>query len=137
MAGMPLLVVAGLIERDGRVLLASRPAGGHLARHWEFPGGKLRPGEDPEAALRRELREELGVEVQVLGIFHVHYHVYDRGPVLLLTYRCRLVAGEPEPREGQQCRWLRPEELGRLPLAPADLPVVSRLQRESGGGGRG
>ncbi|MEW6399341.1 MAG: (deoxy)nucleoside triphosphate pyrophosphohydrolase [Bacillota bacterium] len=87
--GYPLIVTAGVIRKDDAVLIARRESG-PLAGQWEFPGGKLEPGESPEACLARELREELGLEVEVGDIFAVVYHEYPSGPVLLLGYTCRL-----------------------------------------------
>lgn len=124
---LPMVVVAGLIARHDTVLLATRPRGSHLERCWELPGGKLRPGESPEAALSRELREELGLGVEVGGIFHVHYHTYASGPILLLVYHCRLLSGEPRGLEGQACAWIPREHLLELPLAPADIPAARVL----------
>lgn len=124
---MPLVVVAGLIQRQGKVLLATRPPGTHLEYHWELPGGKLGPGESPQVALARELWEELGIRVEVGDIFHVHYHPYDSRHVLLLTYHCRLVSGEPRGREGQECAWVPPSQVPELQLAPADVPAAHKL----------
>jgi 8-oxo-dGTP diphosphatase len=135
---LPVVVVAGLIERDDDVLLATRPAGSHLEHTWEFPGGKLGPGESPEAALRREIWEELGIQVEVGGIFHIHYHVYASGPVLLLVYRCCLVSGEPRGLEGQACAWVPRGSMLEMPLAPADVPAARALvDLERGRGIRG
>jgi len=124
---LPVVVVAGLIERNGAVLLATRPPGSHLEHRWELPGGKLGPGESPEGALSRELREELGLEVEVGGIFHVHYHAYASGAILLLVYHCRLMSGEPRGLEGQACAWIPRERLLEVPLAPADVPAARVL----------
>ncbi len=131
-----VVVAAGLVRgRVGtpeaqRVLVSRRPAGAHLADWWEFPGGKLEPGEAPERALGRELVEELGIEVAVGDIFAVGHHVYDTREVLLLVYECRLVGGDPECREVAEFRWLTVDELLELPLPPADAPVVDRLRRQ-------
>jgi 8-oxo-dGTP diphosphatase len=129
-----VLVVAGLIEgpETGQYLVSRRPAGTHLADAWEFPGGKIEPGEPPVAALRRELAEELAIEVEVGDVFAVGHHVYAEAEkeVVLLVYRCRWVAGEPQCLEVAEWRWLDLESLLALPMPPADAPVLERLRRE-------
>lgn len=124
----PLIVTAAIIIEAQRVLITQRPAGTRQAGFWEFPGGKLDPGESPEQALVRELREELGVDIEVLGIFDVVYHRYDWGPILLLAYRCRIRAGRIRNLEVAAHRWVETEELSHHTLLPADLPLVRRLQ---------
>lgn len=130
----PLIVTAAVIRQDGKVLVARRQ-GGHLAGKWEFPGGKLEPGESPEACLTRELKEELELEVRVGDIFAVVYHEYETGPILLLAYTCTLAngcgPGEDRLPHGT-VRWASPEELGRLDLAPADVPIAEKLRRPRG-----
>ncbi len=131
-----ILVAAGLVR--GRLgspeaehfLISRRPAGTHLADWWEFPGGKVEPGESPTAALVRELHEELGIEVEVGEAYAVGHHVYERHEVVLLVYACRLVDGEPHCREVAEFRWVTPAELLTVRLPPADGPVVDRLRRE-------
>lgn len=131
-----IVVAAGLVRgrRDGpdgdRYLISRRPAGTHLADWWEFPGGKVEPGEAPPAALVRELREELGIEVEVGDIFAVGHHVYGDKDVLLLVYDARLAAGEPACLEVAEFRWVTAAELLAVPLPPADVPVLDRLRRE-------
>lgn len=130
--GYPLIVTAGVIRRDDTVLIARRESG-PLAGRWEFPGGKLEPGESPEACLARELREELGIEVEVGEIFAVTYHEYPDGPVLLLAYTCRLreVPGCQGIGSGPArapSRWVRICDLRRYAFAPADVPIVEKLQ---------
>jgi 8-oxo-dGTP diphosphatase len=122
-------VVCGVIEdAEGRVLACLRPAGKHLGGLWEFPGGKVEHGEAPQTALARELREELGVEVEVLGALHpVPWH-YERGAIRLLPYYCRITYGEPVPHEHERLRWCACHELGVLTWAPADLPVLEQLR---------
>jgi 8-oxo-dGTP diphosphatase len=105
---------------------------------WEFPGGKVRRGESPEACLRRELSEELGIDVEVGEIFHVVHHPYPEGAVLLLAYRCRWMAGEILLREHAACRWILPRGALKLDLAEADRPIARKLmdrRLESMGGG--
>jgi len=131
-----VVVVAGLIRGpvDGpnahRYLISRRPSGTHLAHSWEFPGGKLELGESPHEGLRRELREELGIEVQVGAVFAVGQHVYGHKDVLLLVFDARLTAGAPQCLEVAEFRWVTAAELLEIPLPPADRPVVDRLRRE-------
>ena len=131
-AGKPLLLVAAcaLIDPDTRVLLARRPEGKKMAGLWEFPGGKLKPGETPEAALIRELREELGIEVSghCLAAFAFASHGYPTFHLLMPLYLCRRWKGIPQPREGQTLAWVRPEKLAEYPMPPADRPLVPLLR---------
>ncbi len=131
-AGLPtLLVVAvALVDRDGRVLLAERPQGKQMAGMWEFPGGKVAPGETPEAALIRELDEELGVDVEAscLAPFTFASHTYESFHLLMPLYVCRVWQGRPEGREGQRLAWARPNEMARYPMPPADKPLVAMLR---------
>ena len=126
---MALLVTAMLLlDESGRFLLAQRQKPPSLAGMWEFPGGKMRPRESPEVCLTREIWEELGCEVDVVGIHDANFHVYDdTGEVLILCYRCRLLSGSPRGMEGQGCRWFHPSEIPGLDIAPADVPIVLRL----------
>jgi 8-oxo-dGTP diphosphatase len=128
----PLLLVSAvaMIDGDGRVLLARRPEDKALAGLWEFPGGKVRPGETPEAALIRELAEELGVDVSAscLAPFAFASHAYERFHLLMPLYLCRRWQGTPEPREGQALAWVRPGKLGDYPMPPADRPLVAMLR---------
>lgn len=131
LVGERLRVTAAVVRRrDGRVLLAQRRAGSHLAGHWEFPGGKVEPGETPAEALRRELAEELGVEVRVGGLFTEVAHDYPEKSILLQAYLCDLLTGEPEPLECAAVRWVGVDELAAYRLAPADIPVAERLRAE-------
>jgi 8-oxo-dGTP diphosphatase len=125
-----IAVVAGLIEKDGRLLIARRPQGKHMAGKWEFPGGKIERGETPEAALERELFEELGIRTESGRIYHAVIHSYPEKDVLLLFYRSRLSAGTPRAIEEAECRWIGEEELDRFDWAPADRPVVNMLAEE-------
>ncbi|MGH6629146.1 MAG: (deoxy)nucleoside triphosphate pyrophosphohydrolase [Burkholderiales bacterium] len=123
---VPIPVVCALIERDGRVLLAQRPAGRHLALQWEFPGGKVEPGEEPAAALRREIREELGCDIVIGRELRRFEHTYGTTVIEMIPFVCALMAGtpEPHPHEHIALAWVVPRELESYDLAAADLPVV-------------
>lgn len=122
-------VVCGVIEdAEDRVLACLRPAGKHLDGLWEFPGGKVEHGETPQAALARELREELGVEVEVLGALDPVSWQYERGAIRLLPFYCRITRGEPVPHEHERLCWCACHELEGLAWAPADLPVLAQLR---------
>ena len=122
-----IAVTAGVIERDGQVLIARRGPGDPLAGKWEFPGGKIEPGETPEQCLVRELCEELGIETRVGERVAVSVHDYGRGAIELHAYRVRILAGEPEPHEHEALAWAPLAELERYDFAAADLPIVQRL----------
>ncbi|HTR49297.1 MAG TPA: (deoxy)nucleoside triphosphate pyrophosphohydrolase [Kofleriaceae bacterium] len=125
------LVVAGLIiGDDGRVLIAQRRADQALPLQWEFPGGKVEPGEAPVAALARELGEELGVAVEVGRVWDVLFHPYPDFDLVMLVYACRIVAGEPRAVEVAAVAWVAPGELPAWDVLPADRPLVDRLVRE-------
>jgi 8-oxo-dGTP diphosphatase len=130
--GPPLLLVAAcaLIDRDGRVLLARRPEGKRMAGLWEFPGGKLDPGETPEAALIRELKEELGIDITAacLAPFAFASHAYERFHLLMPLFLCRRWKGIPRPLENQTLTWVRPEKLADYPMPPADKPLIPLLR---------
>jgi 8-oxo-dGTP diphosphatase len=129
-AKLVLLVAAvALIDVDGRVLLAERPAGKHLAGMWEFPGGKVKDGETPEAALIRELDEELGISVyeSCLAPFSFASHSYEDFHLLMPLYVCRKWQGIVVAREGQRLKWVRPAQLADYPMPPADKPLVAML----------
>ncbi|HSI09824.1 MAG: (deoxy)nucleoside triphosphate pyrophosphohydrolase [Rariglobus sp.] len=127
----PLLVVCALIERDGCVLMAQRPAHKHLGGKWEFPGGKIEPGETSEAALRRELQEELGVTIDILRPLAPHTHAYATVTVQLIPFVVRLAAGsgEPQTHEHAALRWVPSAELLSLDLPEADLPIIADYLR--------
>jgi 8-oxo-dGTP diphosphatase len=125
---VPVAVAAAVIFRDGRVLLTRRADGQHLAGLWEFPGGKLEPGESPEETLVRECREECGIEVEVGEILDVTHHRYPEKDVLLLFYRCTLLGGEVQNLQVADHAWVEPPDLDRYELPPADGPVVERIR---------
>ena len=129
---VPLVLVAAaaLVDVDGRVLLAQRPAGKAMAGLWEFPGGKVDPGETPETALIRELAEELGIDVAAscLAPFTFASHTYFDFHLLMPLYVCRKWSGIPAAREGQRFAWVRPARLGDYPMPPADAPLVAMLR---------
>ena len=121
------VVAAALARGDDTVLLAQRPQGKALAGLWEFPGGKLEPGESPEAALVRELDEELGIRAEALEPFTFCSFAYPEFHLVMLLYWCRQWQGEPRGRDGQALRWERPGAMPALPMPPADMPLVQAL----------
>jgi len=125
-----LVVAVALIDADGRVLLAQRPEGKSMAGLWEFPGGKVHDGETPEAALIRELKEELGIDVTAscLAPFAFASHGYADFHLLMPLYVCRKWQGSVAPREGQQVAWVRPARLADYAMPPADKPLVAMLR---------
>lgn len=129
--GLPLLLVAAaaLVDRDGRVLVARRPEGKPMAGLWEFPGGKVKEGETPEFALCREIEEELGMDTRETCYTPVAFasHSYEDFHLLMPLYVCRMWKGDPTPREGQQIKWVRPNELFNMQMPPADVPLISQL----------
>ena len=131
-SGLPILTVVAvaLVDVDGRVLLAQRPEGKAMAGLWEFPGGKIHPGESPEAALIRELKEEIDIDVTeaCLAPFTFASHRYEKFHLLMPLYVCRRWKGVMRPREGQTLAWVRPAKLGDYPMPPADKPLVAMLQ---------
>ncbi len=129
---MRLLLVAAcaLVDPDGRVLLAQRPEGKSLAGLWEFPGGKVEPGETPEACLIRELAEELGVDTWASCLAPLSFasHGYEDFHLLMPLYVCRKWGGTAQGREGQALAWVRPQKLADYPMPPADKPLVAALR---------
>ena len=121
-----LIVVAAVTEREGRVMLCQRRPGVHNALKWEFPGGKLEAGESPEAALARELREELDIGVAVGRVRDAVLHRYPDRDVLVLFYGCRITSGEPRTLDCNAVAWVPPDELPRYDLAGADRAFVER-----------
>lgn len=129
-ARVVLVAAVALIDADGRVLLAQRPEGKSMAGLWEFPGGKVEPGETPEAALIRELDEELGIATwnSCLAPLTFASHGYDSFHLLMPVFACRRWDGQPQSREGQALAWVRPADLRRYPMPPADLPLIPVLR---------
>jgi 8-oxo-dGTP diphosphatase len=123
---MHIVVVAAVIERDGRFLLTLRPGGTHLAGHWEFPGGKCEPGEIHAEALCRELREELDIHAGVGALVHAVTHAYPERTVELHFYACTFT-GDPRPMIGQQMRWVARDDLAVLPFPEADADLIRLL----------
>ncbi len=128
---MRLLLVAAcaLIDADNRVLLAQRPAHKSLGGLWEFPGGKIEPGESPEATLIRELKEELGIDVKAPCLAPLAFasHAYDEFHLLMPLYICRRFEGTARPLEGQTLKWVRARDLRDHPMPPADIPLIVPL----------
>ena len=131
-AELPIVLVAAvaLVDADGRVLLAERPAGKSMAGLWEFPGGKVNVGETPEAALIRELSEELGIDVAAscLAPFTFASHAYPDFHLLMPLYGCRKWSGTPAAREGQRLDWVRAARLADYLMPPADEPLIALLR---------
>jgi len=129
--GLPILIVAAaaLVDADGRVLVAERPAGKHLAGQWEFPGGKIEPGETPETALIRELAEELGIDTAASCLAPAGFasHSYPDFHLVLLLFACRKWTGNPVGRQGQRLAWHRVNALFALDMPPADRPLLGLL----------
>jgi 8-oxo-dGTP diphosphatase len=123
------LVVAALVRDGGRVLMSRRRADQPMPLLWEFPGGKVEPGEHPESALVREVREELGCEVAVERIFEVVFHAYPEFDLVMLVYAARIVAGTPHALEVAEVDWIEATRLPGLDLLPADYPLAEALAR--------
>ena len=131
-AGRKILLVAAcaLVDGDGRILLAQRPQGKSLAGLWEFPGGKVEPGETPEETLVRELEEELGIVTRIACLAPLTFasHSYETFHLLMPLYVCRRYEGIASGREGQAIKWVRPQALRDYPMPPADEPLIPFLQ---------
>lgn len=122
-----ITVVAAVIVEEGRILAAQRSPKMSLPGMWEFPGGKIEPGESPTGALERELAEELGCRVEVGDHVETTEHEYDFGVVTLMSFYCKVVDGAPHAKEHAELRWVAAGQLGELEWAPADLPAVDRV----------
>ena len=125
-----LLVAAGVVIEDGRVLLTQRKAGAHLAGAWEFPGGKVMPGEDPRDAVVRELREELGIETTVSDAMEVTFHRYPERAILLIFYRARMTASSPPPTalDVAALRWAAEGDLDKAQFPAADVEILRKVR---------
>lgn len=123
----PMVVAAAVIEKDGRILIAKRKEGWRHAGKWEFPGGTVEQNETPEACLRRELREELGIEAEVGEPYCEVTHAYSYATIQLLVYRARHVSGEFTLVDHEEMRWVLPADLSQYEFPEADVPVVERL----------
>ncbi len=130
-AKLPLVLVAAcaVVDADGRVLLAQRPEGKPMAGLWEFPGGKVEPGETPEQTVIRELAEELGIETKTACLAPLTFasHEYKDFALLMPLFVCRRFWGTPDPREGQALKWVRPKDMRDYAMPEADLPLVPFL----------
>ncbi len=127
------VVCAVIYDETGRLLACRRSPHKHLGGLWELPGGKIEPGESPAEALARELLEELGIEVEVeTPLVPVSWN-YDRGPIRLLPFACRILRGTPRPLDHDELRWCAPPDIGTLEWAPADLPVLAQLREPARG----
>ncbi|MBX9465450.1 MAG: 8-oxo-dGTP diphosphatase MutT [Aquamicrobium sp.] len=124
-----LVAACALVDGDGRVLIAQRPEGKQLAGMWEFPGGKIEPGETPEETVVRELREELGIETKVACLAPLTFasHAYESFNLLMPLFVCRRYWGIPQAQEGQALKWVRPNKLRDYPMPPADEPLIPYL----------
>lgn len=135
--GRKLVLVAAcaLIDSEGRVLIAERPPGKSMAGLWEFPGGKIEPGESPEDAVIREMREELGVAIEAVSLepFAFASHAYPEFHLLMPLFLCRKWKGTVTPHEGQSIAWVHPSKLSDYPMPPADLPLLPAFQKLCGG----
>ncbi|KRB21399.1 MULTISPECIES: (deoxy)nucleoside triphosphate pyrophosphohydrolase [Mesorhizobium] len=124
-----LVAACALVDADGRVLLAQRPPGKQLAGLWEFPGGKVEPGETPEQCIIRELHEEIGIETEIPCLAPLTFasHSYDDFHLLMPLFVCRRFRGIAQPREGQALKWVRPKQMRDYPMPPADAPLIPFL----------
>ncbi|SHK80971.1 (deoxy)nucleoside triphosphate pyrophosphohydrolase [Desulforamulus aeronauticus] len=123
-----IIVTAAIIQRAEKILIAQRKGTADHGLKWEFPGGKLHFGEDPKAGLKREIQEELDMEIEVGPIFEVVSHLYGERHILLLCYTCRYLGSQPSTKDCQDFRWVTPQEMRDFDFTEADLPVVEKLQ---------
>jgi len=127
---MPTKVTAAILVRDGAIFIAKRGAEGRFAHQWEFPGGKIEPGESPEDCLVREMQEEFGIRVVVDRFFAESTHRFPGGCIQVFAYFCRWQSGEIRPTEHEEYRWVSAAELSGFDFAPADVPVAERLMKQ-------
>jgi 8-oxo-dGTP diphosphatase len=131
-ANLPLILVSAvaLVDADGRILLAQRPAYKSMGSLWEFPGGKIEAGESPEAALIRELQEELDINTSESCLAPLSFasHAYDDFHLLMMLFVCRRWHGQPRPVEGGTLKWVKPNQLRDYPMPPADIPLIPVIQ---------
>ena len=131
-ANLPLILVSAvaLVDADGRILLAQRPAHKSMGDLWEFPGGKIEAGESPEAAMIRELQEELVINTSESCLAPLSFasHVYDDFHLLMMLFVCRRWHGQPRPVEGGTLKWVKPNQLRDYPMPPADIPLIPVIQ---------
>lgn len=131
-SGLPIVLVAAVVlaDADNKILIAKRPEGKPMAGLWEFPGGKVQEGETPEFALVRELAEELGIETRECCFSPIGFasHSYDDFHLLMPLYVCRMWEGEPRPIEGQELAWVKPIDLAKYDMPPADIPLIYQIQ---------
>jgi 8-oxo-dGTP diphosphatase len=125
-----LVAACALVDPDGRVLIAERPSGKSMAGLWEFPGGKVEPGERPEDTVIRELHEELSITIREACLAPLTFasHAYPEFHLLMPLYICRRWEGIVQPREGQRVKWVKPRDLNSFPMPPADLPLIPMLR---------
>ncbi|HHW00123.1 MAG TPA: 8-oxo-dGTP diphosphatase MutT [Clostridiaceae bacterium] len=126
------LVTAAIIINSGKVLIAQRAENQNQAGKWEFPGGKVEPGETPEECLKREIKEELGINIEVKDFFGESIYHYDTGAIKLIAYKAQWTDGEYKLTAHSQIKWVKPQELDNYDFAPADICFVERLKRENG-----
>jgi 8-oxo-dGTP diphosphatase len=125
-----ILVTAAIIEKDGKILLTKRLDGVHREGKWEFPGGKVNIGENPKETIKREIREELGINIGVDSIFEISSYVYEDADkqVILMAFKCEFKGGDIEKKEVADYAWVKPEEMGKYDIVEADLIFVSKLK---------
>ena len=124
---IPIHVTAAIIEENGRILLAQRKAGSHLALKWEFPGGKIEKGESLEQCLKRELKEELNVDCEIGDFFCENTYDYGDKLIHLITYRAKIISGVPRAIVHEQIAWVKKEELESYDMPEADVPIVRKI----------
>ncbi len=120
-------VTAAIIEDKGRILIARRKQGKALEGKWEFPGGKLKKGEKPEECIKREIKEELGLEIEVEELFFENIHKYPAKTIKLITFKARKIKGNIHLIDHDKIAWVKPEELANYDLSPADIPVAQKI----------